>query len=157
MTPAITVVKQKKISYQVHEYEHDSSIDSYGLEAAEKLSLSCEKVFKTLIVIDDKKNLAVAILPVDQLLSLKKMAKALEVKKTNMADPSDVERSTGYILGGISPLGQKKRLRSVIDQSALTQETIYISAGKRGLEIELAPESLAKMILAKFVDITQNL
>ncbi len=153
MTPAITLAKRQKLNYQLHEYQHDPSAESYGLEAVEKLGLACEQVFKTLVVINDKKQLAVAVLPVDKRLNLKKMAKAIGTKKVSMAEPKLVEKTTGYVLGGVSPLGQKKRLTTVIDISATDKNSIYVSAGKRGLEIELTPQALADTISAKFADI----
>lgn len=153
MTPAITLAKQRKLNYQIHEYQHEPSAEAYGLEASEKLGLPCKRVFKTLVVSDDKDKLVVAILPVDKKLNLKKVAKAIGSKKAQMADPKIVERTTGYVLGGVSPLGQKKRLTTVIHQSAESQATIYVSAGKRGLEIELPPQQLADTLSAKFTDI----
>ena len=132
------------------------------LEAAEKLGVDVTQVFKTLVVLTDTDVLAVAILPVDKTLNFKKMAKALSVnkmlacKKVQMADPKQVERSTGYVLGGVSPLGQKKRLPTVIDESAQTHSTIYISGGRRGLEIELPPAQLATTLTARFASITDD-
>ena len=155
MTPAIDLAKKQGIPYQVHQYQHDASAASYGLEAAEKLGLSPQQVFKTLVVQLDNKQLAVAVLPVSQLLSMKHLAKALGAKKAEMANAQDVMRSSGYVLGGVSPLGQKKCLPTVIDSSAQQFATIFISAGKRGLEIELAGEDLAALLKAEFVTITQ--
>ena len=143
MTPAIDLAKKRGLDYQIHEYTHDSQAVSFGLEAAEKLGVAVTQVFKTLVVSTDTGILAVAILPVDKTLNFKKMAKALSAnkllscKKVQMADPKQVARSTGYVLGGVSPLGQKKRLKTIIDSSAQAQPTIYISGGRRGLEIEL--------------------
>lgn len=154
MTPAIVLAKQQKLTYHIHEYTHDTNAPSYGLEAAEKLGVEAQQVFKTLVIETDSQSLAVAILPVNTTLNIKKMAKALGVKKVHMADPKQVERVTGYVLGGVSPLGQKKRLPTVIDQSAEKQDSIYVSAGKRGLEIELSPNDLARTLKAKFADIT---
>ncbi len=152
MTPAINCVKKAKIKFNVHTYEHNPSSDSYGKEAAEKLTVSVDRVFKTLVV-SAGKELAVVVVPVSQKLNLKSAALALGVKKTAMADTKKAERSTGYILGGISPLGQKKKLKTMIDESALAYETIYVSAGKRGLEIELSPEDLSSLTQAAFVRI----
>ena len=150
MTPAIDLAKKQGIHYQVHQYQHDATAASYGLEAVEKLNLNPEQVFKTLVVQLDNKQLAVAVLPVSNQLSMKIIAKALGAKKAEMANAQDVMRSTGYVLGGVSPLGQKKRLPTVIDSSAQQFNSIFISAGKRGLEIELAPTDLAELLGASF-------
>ena len=155
MTPAIKLAEKRKIAHTIHEYSHDSSSESYGLEAAEKLDVPTAKVFKTLVVMLNNGELAVGIIPVASKLSMKLIAKALGAKKAEMASPAAVERSTGYILGGVSPLGQKKRLRTVIDVSAETQSTVYVSAGRRGLEIELSPKDLAQLLSGSFASITQ--
>ncbi len=155
MTPGINAAKKAKIVHKVHEYIHDPSIQSYGLEAAEKLGVSGDRVFKTLVVRLDNKELAVGIIPVSSMLSMKLMAKAAGAKKAAMADPPDVERSTGYILGGVSPLGQKRRLKTIIDVSARQKTTIYVSAGRRGLEIELSPDDLAALVNGVFAEICQ--
>lgn len=155
MTPAITAAKKARIQYRVHEYSHDPSEQSYGLEAAHKLGLPEEKVFKTLVVDIGNTELAVGIVPVSSMLNMKLIAKALGVKKAGMANASDVERVTGYVLGGVSPLGQKKRLKTVIDSSALAYPTVFVSAGRRGLEIELSPEDLLTLTNAKIADICQ--
>ena len=162
MTPAIKLAKQRNLDYKLHEYTHDSNAASFGLEAAEKLAIAAERVFKTLVVTTDTGALAVAILPVDKTLNFKKMAKALSVhkmltcKKVQMADPKQVERTTGYVLGGVSPLGQKKRLATIIHTSAQEQSSIYVSGGRRGLEIELPPEQLATTLSACFADIVDD-
>ena len=162
MTPAINLAKQRGLDYRLHEYTHDSSAASFGLEAAEKLGVNGAQVFKTLVVLTDTEALAVAILPVDKTLNFKKMAKALAAnkmlscKKVQMADPKQVERSSGYVLGGVSPLGQKKRLPTVIDASAQIQSTIYVSGGRRGLEIELPPAQLATTLTARFASIVDD-
>jgi Cys-tRNA(Pro)/Cys-tRNA(Cys) deacylase len=155
MTPAIDLAKKRKISHQVHEYTHDASNESFGLEAVEKLGLPPEQVFKTLVVDLGNNTLAVGIIPVSSMLSMKLMAKALGAKKAVMATPADVERSTGYVLGGVSPLGQKKRLKTVIDVSAQNFKTMYVSAGRRGLEIELSPADLKALVQGAFADICQ--
>jgi len=149
MTPAINAARKAKIEYTVHEYDHDSSSASYGLEAAHKLGIPEEKVFKTLVVSDGGKDLFVGIVPVSTQLNLKSMAKALGAKKVSMADAKKVESTTGYVLGGVSPIGQKKRLKTVIDSSAQDYETINVSAGKRGLEIELSASDLQLLTNAK--------
>ena len=152
MTPACKILKSKKIAYSVHEYDHDPQAKSFGLEAAEKLGLQVEEVFKTLLVTDEK-NFYVTVLPVKHQLSLKKAAAALGCKKLKMADQKDAERLTGYLVGGISPIGQKKRLKTVIDFSASQLATMYISGGKRGLDIGIAPEDLKEVTSAEFKDL----
>ncbi|WNJ94597.1 Cys-tRNA(Pro) deacylase [Vibrio ruber] len=153
MTPAIRLAKKKKIPHTIHQYEHDPSHTSFGLEAAEVLGQDPKKVFKTLLFAlnGEPKSLAVAIIPVDQKLNLKLAAKAAGVKKAEMANPDIAQKITGYVVGGISPLGQKKMLPTYIHTSAEQQETICVSAGKRGLEIELAPRDLAALTRATFL------
>ncbi len=151
MTPAIKTAEKAKIDFSVHQYEHDSSVASFGLEASEKLGVSAATVFKTLVASLDNGELVVAIIPVDRKLNLKAVAKASKAKKAKMAEPLDVERSTGYVLGGVSPLGQKKRLKTLLDDSAKAQSTIYVSAGRRGLEIELQPSDLLSLTNGQFV------
>jgi Cys-tRNA(Pro)/Cys-tRNA(Cys) deacylase len=153
MTPAINAARKAKIAYQVHEYAHDPSNESYGMEAAEKLGLPENRIFKTLVVTVDNKELVVGVLPVSSMLSMKDLAKAVGAKKAAMAGPSDVERVTGYVLGGVSPLGQKKRLKTFIDTSAQAFPTIYVSAGRRGLQIELDPQDLKKLTGGGFAEI----
>ena len=152
MTPATKLLKANKIDFSIHEYEHDANAKSFGLEAAEKLNLRVEEVFKTLLVTDEK-NYFVAILPVHHQLNMKKVAQAVGAKKLKMSDPKDAERLTGYLVGGISPVGQKKRLKTVIDQSAVQLEKLYVSGGKRGLDIGLKPRDLAKVLSATFADV----
>lgn len=142
MTPGILAAKKAGVPFTVHEYDHDPSAPSFGLEAAEKLGVPPERVFKTLVVRLDGRELAVGVVPVNSMLSMKAAAKAAGAKKAEMAPQADVERSTGYVLGGVSPLGQKKRLRTFIDVSAEAFETIFVSAGKRGLDMEIAPGDL---------------
>lgn len=153
MTPAVKQAKQNKINYQLHQYQHDSNASSFGQEAANKLAINAEQIFKTLVVATESQQLAVAIVPVSQQLNLKAMAKALKVKKVQMAQAKRVETSTGYVLGGVSPLGQKKRLTTIIDNSGQNFESIYISGGKRGLEIELSASDLAMLTKASFAEI----
>ncbi|MCA1773718.1 MAG: Cys-tRNA(Pro) deacylase [Halomonas sp.] len=153
MTPAINSAKSAGIAFQVHEYDHDPAAESYGLEAADKLGVAAEQVFKTLVVKLDGKQLAVGIVPVTGQLNLKQIAKAAGAKKAAMAQPAEVERTTGYVLGGVSPLGQKKRLATFIDRSADAFATIYVSAGRRGLEIELAPKDLQALSQAQLAPI----
>jgi Cys-tRNA(Pro)/Cys-tRNA(Cys) deacylase len=156
MTPAINAAKKAKIAYSVHQYDHDPAAASYGKEAAEKLGQDEARVFKTLVVELDGGSLAVAVISVAATLNLKLMAKAAGVKKAAMADKGDVARATGYVLGGVSPLGQKKRLATFIDVSAAAFPTIYVSAGRRGLEIELRPDDLARLTGASFVAIREE-
>lgn len=135
-TPAIVAAERAGVSFTVHEYVHDAKAASYGLEAAENLGVDPERVFKTLVA-DVDGTLTVAIVPVATQLDLKALG-----KRATMADPKLAERTTGYVAGGISPLGQRKRLPTVLDDSALGFATIHVSAGRRGLEIELAPSDL---------------
>ncbi|QKZ03513.1 Cys-tRNA(Pro) deacylase [Pseudomonas eucalypticola] len=153
MTPALDLLKKARAEHHVHSYEHDPKAASYGLEAAEKLGLNPEQVFKTLLASSEKGELLVAVVPVAGTLDLKSLAHAAGVKKCEMADPAAAQRATGYLLGGISPLGQKKRLRTFIDQTAQPLTTIFVSAGRRGLEVELAPALLAEHTRATFADI----
>ncbi len=147
MTPAINAAKKAKIRFRVHEYAHDPAAPSYGLEAADALGQSPLRVFKTLLVAlnGDGRRLAVAVVPVSGLLDLKAVASALGSKKVTLAEARDAERSSGYVVGGISPLGQKKHLPTVLDDSALTFPSIYMSAGRRGLEIEMAASDLVAL------------
>lgn len=153
MTPAIDLLKKARAEHRVHSYTHDPKAASYGLEAAEKLGLNPSQVFKTLLAASEKGELLVAVVPVAGSLDLKALAHAAGVKKAEMADPQAAQRSTGYLLGGISPLGQKKRLRTFIDQSAQQHATIYVSAGRRGLEVELSAATLAEQTRAEFAEI----
>lgn len=150
MTPAINLLKQSKVKYKVHEYNHDPKAESYGDEAAEKLGVSSDHMFKTLVVAISDRELAVAVLPVSKQLDLKLFAKALGIKKVLMADKKLVERITGYVVGGVSPIGQKKRLKTVVDISANNFETIYVSAGQRGMDIELSPQDLLSIVNGQF-------
>lgn len=153
MTPAIDLLKKNRAEYQVHSYSHDPKAASYGLEAAEKLGLNPAQVFKTLLAASEKGELLVAVVPVGGSLDLKALAQAAGVKKVEMADPQAAQRSSGYLLGGISPLGQKKRLRTFIDSSAQAQPSIYVSAGRRGLEVQLSAATLAQYTNASFADL----
>ncbi|EIK94662.1 hypothetical protein PMM47T1_20238 [Pseudomonas sp. M47T1] len=153
MTPALDLLKKARAEHRVHSYEHDPKALSYGLEAAQKLGLDPAQVFKTLLASSEKGELLVAVVPVAGTLDLKGLAHAAGVKKCEMADPVAAQRSTGYLLGGISPLGQKKRLRTFIDQSAQPLPTLHVSAGRRGLEVELAPAVLAEHTCGTFADI----
>jgi len=151
MTPAIDFLTKQKVAFTVLQYQHDSSNQAFGLEAVEKLNLNAEHVFKTLVICDETSTLAVAIVPVNKMLNLKAAAKALKVKKIVMADAKRVTAVTGYVLGGVSPLGQKKKLVTLIDSSAQNFNKVYISGGKRGLEIALSPQDLCLLCKASFV------
>lgn len=153
MTPAIDLLKKARAEHRVHSYSHDPKSASYGLEAAEKLGLDPARVFKTLLVASEKGELLVAVVPVAGSLDLKALAQAAGVKKLDMAEPQAAQRATGYLLGGISPLGQKKRLRTFIDASARLFPSLFVSAGRRGLEVELTAELLALHTQAQFAAI----
>lgn len=146
-TQATLALDRAGVAYIRHTYEHDPSSPNYGLEAAEVLGLAPERVFKTLLV-DTGSGLAVGIVPVDGQLDLKAMASALGVKSVTMAEPLAAERSTGYVVGGISPVGQKRRLPTVLDLSAELFPTIFVSGGRRGFDIELAPADLMRVTSA---------
>ena len=151
-TPATTLLVASGIIYVEHVYQHDPSATSFGLEAAEKLGIDPSQVFKTLVAqVDD--YFAVAIVPVNQQVSLKSLSRVLNAKKATMADPQVAARITGYVVGGISPLGQKVLLPTVIAESAQLLGTILVSGGKRGFDIELSPIDLAELLQAKFGDI----
>ncbi|MEU3914620.1 MULTISPECIES: Cys-tRNA(Pro) deacylase [unclassified Streptomyces] len=143
-TPAITSLTASGVEFTTHAYEHDPAHPSYGEEAAEALGVSPEQVFKTLVAEVDG-ALTVAVVPVSGSLDLKALAAAVGGKRAAMADPALAERTTGYVRGGISPLGQRRRLPTVLDASASGHATICVSAGRRGLEVELDPAALATL------------
>jgi Cys-tRNA(Pro)/Cys-tRNA(Cys) deacylase len=138
------LLAQRGVAHELLPYDHDPSAASYGREAAEKLGLDPAVVFKTLVASSDR-GLAVAVVPVDGSLDLKALAAALGVKRASMADRQEAERATGYVLGGVSPLGQKRTLPTVLDASALEHPSICVSAGRRGLDVALAPEVLVEL------------
>ncbi|HDS17069.1 MAG TPA: Cys-tRNA(Pro) deacylase [Proteobacteria bacterium] len=150
MTPAVNVLKKAKTSFTLHQYEHDPAVTAYGAEAAAKLGISGDRIFKTLIVAVGDKKLAVAVIPVSCQLNLKAAAQAFGVKKVLLAEPETATRVTGYLLGGVSPLGQKKKLPTLIAREACAWPTIYISGGRRGLDIEIAPADLARLLDSGF-------
>ncbi len=155
MTPAVNILKKENIKHKVHSYDHDPKSNAYGEEAAEKLNISFDRLFKTLIVSVDDKKLMTALVPVSKQLDLKKFVRATESKKAKMAEKQDVKKMTGYILGGVSPLGQKKKLVTVMDTSALNFDTIFVSAGRRGLQIEICPQDLASLTQAFLCEISR--
>ena len=146
-TPATALLRKRGVAHEVHSYEHDPRAESYGLEAANLLGQQPERVFKTLVAEVDG-ALTVGVVPVTGQLDLKALAAASGGKKAKLADTAAAERATGYVAGGISPLGQKKRLPLVLDSSAMTFDTVFCSAGRRGLEIELAPADLVSLTSA---------
>lgn len=148
MTPAINLLKKSGTAHRVVSYDHDPGAESYGSEAAEALGLDPAQVFKTLVAELDGRETVVAVVPVAHRLDLKALARTAGAKKATMADSGLAERLTGYVVGGISPLGQKQRLRTFIDTSANDFAEIHVSGGRRGLEIALAPESLAELLQA---------
>lgn len=153
-TPATALLARLGIRYAVHLYEHDPRQGSYGLEASEALGVPPERVFKTLVA-DVDGAATVGVVPVTSQLDLKRLAAASGGKRAVMAEVSAAERATGYVAGGISPLGQRRRLPVVIDSTALGFETIFCSGGRRGLEIELAPGDLVRAANASVASISQ--
>ena len=146
-TPATIALGKAGVTYSVHAYDHDPTVTSYGLEAAHELGLDPERVLKTLFVAVDGR-LAVGVVPVSGQLDLKAVAAALGGKKAVMADPAEAERASGYVVGGISPLGQKRAHPTVVDASALNHPTVFVSGGKRGLDLELSPADLITLTRA---------
>jgi Cys-tRNA(Pro)/Cys-tRNA(Cys) deacylase len=141
-TPATTIARKAGVEHRVHEYDHDPSAASFGMEAAEALGLDPARVFKTLVA-DLDGTLTVCIVPVAHELDLRALG-----KRARMADTAKAERTTGYVAGGISPLGQRRALPTLVDETALGHDTVFVSAGRRGLEIELAPEDLVALTRA---------
>jgi Cys-tRNA(Pro)/Cys-tRNA(Cys) deacylase len=153
-TPATTALTRAGVSFETHAYDHDPAAASYGLEAAAALSVPPGQVFKTLLVEGDC-GLAVGVVPVDRQLDLKAVAAALGLKKVAMAQPADAERSSGYVVGGISPIGQKRALPTVLDESALAFDRVFVSGGRRGLDISLAPADLVAATSAQVAAIAR--
>jgi Cys-tRNA(Pro)/Cys-tRNA(Cys) deacylase len=154
-TPATAQLTRAGIAFTPHRYEHDPAATNYGLEAAEKLGLEPERVFKTLLA-DVDGRLVVGIVPVTGQLDLKALAASVGARKAIMADPRIAERKTGYVVGGISPIGQKSDLETVIDASAALFDTVFVSGGRRGLDIELAPADLQRATGAVFAAIARR-
>ena len=155
VTPAVVVATKAGIDFELLEYEHDRRAASYGAEAAAALGLDPARVFKTLIVDIGPGALAVGMVPVIGTLDLKQFARLLGAKRADLADPAAAERATGYLLGGVSPLGQRKRLPFAIDASVFDCAIVYVSAGRRGLEMALAPHDLVTVLNAKTGSITR--
>ena len=153
MTPAIKLLEKHAIAHTVHSYQHNPNADSYGNEAVSALGLDSARVFKTLVVELSNGELAVAVVPVSGQLSMKSIARACASKKAAMAEPAKVERATAYVLGGVSPLGQKQNLKTIVDESSQNFDSIFVSAGKRGLEIELSPTDLLALTRGEFANI----
>jgi Cys-tRNA(Pro)/Cys-tRNA(Cys) deacylase len=153
-TPATVALSKAKVEFTTHTYDHYPAAKSYGLEAAEALGLAPEQVFKTLLVEVDGK-LTVGVVPVDKQLDLKAIAVAAGGKKAVMADPSAAERTTGYVVGGISPIGQKRALPTVVDATATDHDTVYVSGGRRGLDIGLAAKDLITITNARTAPIAR--
>ena len=151
-TPATALLTRQKVEHTLHSYEHDPRHDSYGIEAAQALGVPPERVFKTLLTEVDG-DLVVGIVPVVAQLDLKALAAAVGGKRAKLAEVASAERATGYVAGGISPLGQRRRLPTVLDTSAETFDTVFCSAGRRGLEVELAPADLARLLDATLAPI----
>lgn len=143
-TPATVAARRARVPYTLHAYEHHADATSYGEEAVAATGLPAERVFKTLVASVDG-GLTVAVVPVSTSLDLKALARAAGGKRATLADSKDAERATGYVVGGISPLGQKRRLPTYLDESALTFPTVYVSAGRRGLQIGLVPTDLLRL------------
>ncbi|HET7902302.1 MAG TPA: Cys-tRNA(Pro) deacylase [Candidatus Nanopelagicales bacterium] len=154
-TPATVALTRAGIAFTTHSYEHDPAAPSYGLEAAEVLGLPHEQVFKTLLA-DVDGTLVVGIVPVARKLDLKALAAAVGGKRADMADPKVAERTTGYVVGGISPVGQRKALRTVVDQTALLFDAVYVSGGRRGFDLGLAPADLLSVTGATTAPIARD-
>ncbi|MES1928706.1 ybak/ebsc protein [Salinisphaera dokdonensis CL-ES53] len=156
MTPATRLLDQHAVDYRLHSYQHTAANSDYGIDASAQLGVPADRVFKTLVAELDSHELVVAIVPVSGRLHMKSLANAAGAKKAFMAERTKVEKTTGYVLGGVSPLGQKKALATFIDASAHAFETIFISGGRRGLEIELAPDDLAKLTGGRFAALGEH-
>ncbi|MGA9277959.1 Cys-tRNA(Pro) deacylase [Ilumatobacter sp.] len=155
MTPAIVLLEREGVSFSAHEYDRGDELRDFGREAAEALGLPEDQVFKTLLIsVDDERDPVVVVVPVSCTVSMKLAAASVGAKKAVMCDPVAAERITGYVLGGISPLGQRKVLQTVLDESVELFDTIYVSGGRRGLDIGVAPHDLARLLDARVAPIT---
>ncbi len=152
-TPATALLARQGVAHRLHAYSHDPRADAYGDEAAAALGVATERIFKTLIAAVDGK-LACAVVPVAGRLDLKALAAALGGKRAVLAEPAAAQRATGYVVGGISPIAQKSRLPLVLDESAGGLDTVYVSAGRRGLQVELSPGDLVRLTGASLAPIT---
>ncbi|QGG95211.1 Cys-tRNA(Pro) deacylase [Actinomarinicola tropica] len=154
-TPATAALVDAGVPHVVHTYAHDPAASSYGVEAADALGVDPDRIFKTLLA-DVGGELVVGVVPVTAQLDLKALAAAVGARRATMADPAVAERRTGYVVGGISPLGQRRSHRTVIDDSARGWDTIHVSGGRRGLEVELAPDDLARLTDATFAPLARR-
>lgn len=155
MTPAVDQLERAGVEFTLHPYDHDPSAPSYGLEAAEVLGVEQDLVFKTLMADLGDGGLVVAIVPVAEMLNLKALASVFGQKRAAMAQVVDAERSSGYVAGGISPFGQRTQRPTAIDESALICETIFVSGGRRGLDLELRAEDLISLLHARTGPLTR--
>jgi Cys-tRNA(Pro)/Cys-tRNA(Cys) deacylase len=155
MTPAVIALRSAGVDHTLHEYAHDPRSDSFGLEAAAALGLDPDRVYKTLMANADGR-LVVAVVPVSGRLDLKALARAVGAAKAVMADVKDAERATGYVAGGISPFGQKRQHPTVVDETVELWDTVYVSGGRRGLDVEIAPADLVGVTGAIVADVART-
>ncbi len=155
LTPAVLALKKAGVAFTLHDYAHDHRAESFGLEAATELGLDPDRVYKTLMCNVDGR-LVVAVVPVSGWLDLKALARALGASKAAMADVKDAERATGYVAGGISPFGQKRAHQTVVDETVELWPTVYVSGGRRGLDVEIAPVDLVEVTGAIIGDISRS-
>jgi Cys-tRNA(Pro)/Cys-tRNA(Cys) deacylase len=155
VTPAIQTLKKAGIAHRVHEYAHDPAVESFGEEAAQALGIDETVIFKTLLAATGPKDFVVGIVPVCCQLDLKALAAAIGAKRAEMAPPAAAERLTGYVVGGISPIGQRRKLPTVIDASAMEHDEVYVSGGRRGLDVSLRPADLVSVLAAAVAPIAK--
>lgn len=153
MTPAIKLLEQSSVPFTLHPYDHDADAAGFGTEAAAKLGVDPQRLFKTLVVKTDAGDLVMALVPVAGYLDMKKLRDLLRVGKVDMADSKVAERATGYVVGGISPLAGRRKLPTVIDESVVLHDTVFVSAGRRGLQVELTPADLLRLTEAATAEI----